>query len=122
MKGQAMKPKKHPYSGFRKTDNKQDRVKFAEVLNYEQINVSIVVREGENSEILAKCVIRAYGEALSFIATLPVKGIRFSKQNQALFKIRLYQRIEKMGSEKLLESNRFIWSNMCLEEFNKIVI
>lgn len=117
-----MKPKKYPYSGSRKTDNKQDIVKFAEVLKYEPINVSIVVREGENSEILAKCVIRAYGEALSFIATLPVKGIRFSKQNQALFKIRLYQRIEKMGSEKLLESNRFIWSNMCLEEFNKIVI
>ncbi|MEZ7643044.1 hypothetical protein O3672_01900 [Streptococcus chosunense] len=121
MKGQAMKPKKYPYSGFQKTDNKQDRVKFAEVLNYEPINVSIVVREGENSDILAKCVIRAYGEALSFIATLPVKGTRFSKQNQALFKIRLYQRIEKMGSEKLLKSNRFIWSNMCLEEFNKII-
>ena len=117
-----MKPKKYPYSGSQKTDNKQDRVEFAEVLNYEPINVSIVVREEENSDILAKCVIRAYGEALSFIATLPVKGTRFSKQNQALFKIRLYQRIEKMGSEKLLESNHFIWSNMCLEEFNKIVI
>ena len=116
-----MKPKKYPYSSSRKTDNKQDKVKFAEVLNYEPINVSIVVIKGENSEIFAKCVIRAYGEALSFIATLPVKGTRFSKQNQALFKIRLYQRIEKMGSEKLLESNRFIWSNMCLEEFYKIV-
>ena len=23
-----MKPKKYPYSGFQKTDNKQDRVKF----------------------------------------------------------------------------------------------
>lgn len=44
-----MKPKKHPYSGSRKTDNKQNRVKFAEVLNYEPINVSIVVRKGENS-------------------------------------------------------------------------
>ena len=102
-----MRPKKHPYSGSQKTDNKQDRVEFAEILNYEPINVSIVVREGENSDILAKCVIRAYSEALSFIATLPVKGTRFSKQNQALFKIRLYQRIEKMGSEKLLESNHF---------------
>ena len=116
-----MKPKKHPYLGFRKTDNKQDRVKFAEVLNYEPINVSIVVREGENSEILAKCVIRAYGKTLLFIATLPVEGTRLSKHKKTLFKIRLYQRIEKMGSEKLLEINRFIWSNMCLEEFNKIV-
>lgn len=116
-----MKPKKYPYSGSQKTDNKQDRVEFAEVLNYEPINVSIVAREGENSDILAKCVIRAYGETLSFIATLPVKGTRFSKQNQALFKIRLYQRIEKMGIEKLLESNHFIWSNICLEEFIKIV-
>ena len=115
-----MRPKKYPYSGFQKTDNKQDRVKFTEVLNYEPINVSIVVREGENSDILAKCVIRAYGEALSFIATLPVEGTRLSKHKKALFKIRLYQRIEKMGSEKLLKSNRFIWSNMCLEEFNKI--
>ena len=42
-----MKPKKYPYSGSQKTDNKQDRVKFAEVLNYEPINVSIVVREGK---------------------------------------------------------------------------
>ena len=81
-----MKPKKHPYSGSRKTDNKQDRVKFAEVLNYK-----------------------------------PIEGTRLSKHKKALFKIRLYQRIEKMGSEKLLESNRFIWSNMCLEEFYKIV-
>lgn len=116
-----MKPKKYPYSGSKKIDSEQDRVKFAEVLNYEPINVSIVVREGENSDILAKCVIRAYGEALSFTATLPAKGRLFSKNKQVLFKIRLYQRIEKMGSEKLLESNRFIWSNMCLEEFNKIV-
>lgn len=116
-----MKPKKYPYSGSQKTDNKQDRVEFAEILNYEPINVSIVAREGENSDILAKCVIRAYGETLSFIATVPVKGTRFSKQNQALFKIRLYQRIEKMGIEKLLESNHFIWSNICLEEFIKIV-
>lgn len=115
-----MKPKKHPYSGSRKTDNKQDRVKFAEVLNYEPINVSIVVREGENSEILAKCVIRAYGETLSFVTTLPVKGTRFSKHHQTLFKIRLYQRIEKMGSKKLLEINHFIWSSICLEEFNKV--
>ena len=117
-----MKPKKYPYSGARKTNNKQDRVKFAEILNYEPINVSIVVRKGENSEILAKCVIRAYGETLSFIATLPVKGTRFSKEKQALFKIRLYQRIEKMGSDKLLEINHFIWSSICLEEFNKIVL
>lgn len=116
-----MKPKNYPYSGSRKTENKQDRVKFAEVLNYEPINVSIVVREGENSEILAKCVIRAYGEALSFIATFPVEGTRLSKHKKTLFKIRLYQRIEKMGSEKLLEINRFIWSSICLEEFNKIV-
>ena len=116
-----MRPKKYPYSGFQKTDNKQDIVKFAEVLKYEPINVSIVVREGGNSDILAKCVIRAYGEVLSFTATLSVKRTRFSKQNQALFKIRLYQRLEKMGSEKLLEINRFIWSNMCLEEFNKII-
>lgn len=116
-----MKPAKYPYSGSRKTDNKQDRVKFAEVLNYEPINVSIVVREGENSEILAKCVIRAYGETLSLIATLPVEGTRFSKHKKALFKIRLYQIIEKMGSKKLLEIDRFIWSNICLEEFNKIV-
>jgi hypothetical protein len=115
-----MKPKKYPYLGSQKTDNKQDRVKLAEVLNYEPINVSIVVIEGENSDILAKCVIRAYGETLSFIATLPVKGARFSKQNQALFRIRLYQRIEKMGSDKLLEINRFIWSSICLEEFNKV--
>ena len=42
-----MKPKKYPYSGSQKTDNKQDRVEFAEVLNYEPINVSIVVREWE---------------------------------------------------------------------------
>ncbi len=117
-----MKPKKHQYSGSRKTDNKQNRVKFAEVLNYEPINVSIVVRKGENSEILAKCVIRAYGETLSFIATLPVKRTRISKQKQALFKIRLYQRIEKMGSDELLEINRFIWSSICLEEFNKVNI
>ena len=117
-----MKPKKYPYSGARKTNNKQDRVKFAEILNYEPINVSIVVRKGENSEILAKCVIRAYGETLSFIATLPVKGTRFSKEKQALFKIRLYQRIEKMGSERLLEIDCFIWSSICLEEFNKIVL
>ena len=116
-----MKPKKYPYSGARKTNNKQDRVKFAEVLNYEPINVSIVVIKGETSEIFAKCVIRAYGETLSFIATLPVEGTRLSKHKKALFKIRLYQRIEKMGSERLLEINRFIWSNMCLEEFNKIV-
>lgn len=65
-------------------------------------------------------VSRLYGETLSFIATLPVKGTRISKQKQALFKIRLYQRIEKMGSEKLLEINRFIWSSICLEEFNKV--
>ena len=52
-----MKPKKYPYSGSQKTDNKQDRVEFAEVLNYEPINVSIVVREWENSDILVKCVI-----------------------------------------------------------------
>lgn len=117
-----MKPKKYPYSGSQKTHHKQDRVEFAEVLNYEPINVSIVVREEANSDVLAKCVIRAYGEALSFIAKLPVKGTRFSKQNQALLKIKLYQRIEKMGSEKLLESNHFIWASMCLEEFNKIVL
>lgn len=116
-----MRPKKYPYSGSQNTNIKQDRLGLIEIIKYETTNVSIVIREGENSEILAKCVIRAYGETLSFIATLPVKGTRFSKQNQALFKIRLYQRIEKMGSEKLLESNRFIWSNMCLEEFYKIV-
>ena len=120
-----MRPKKYPYSGSQKTDNKQDRVEFAEILNYEPINVSIVVREGENSDILAKCVIRAYGEALSFIATLPVKGTRFSKQNQALFKIRLYQRIEKMGSEKLLESNHFNllnrWISTSLVQVNCIL-
>ncbi len=116
-----MKPKKYPYSGSQKTDIKKDRIELAEFLNYEPINVSIVVREGEDSDILAKCVIHAYGEALSFISTLPAKETRFSKQNQALFKIRLYQRIEKMGIEKLLESNHFIWSNMCLEEFIKIV-
>ena len=116
-----MKPKKYPYSGSQKTDNKKGRIELAEFLNYEPINASIVVREGEDSDILAKCVIHAYGEALSFISTLQAKGTRFSKQNQALFKIRLYQRIEKMGIEKLLESNRFIWSNICLEEFIKIV-
>lgn len=116
-----MKPKKYPYSGLKKIDSEQDRVKFAEVLNYEPINVSIVVIEGENSEIFAKCVIRAYGETLLFIATLPVEGTRLSKHKKALFKIKLYQRIEKMGSEKLLEINRFIWLSICLEEFNKIV-
>ena len=116
-----MKPKKYPYSGLKKIDSEQDRVKFAEVLNYEPINVSIVVIEGENSEIFAKCVIRAYGKTLLFIATLPVEGTRLSKHKKTLFKIRLYQRIEKMGSEKLLEINRFIWSSICLEEFNKIV-
>lgn len=116
-----MKPKKYPYSGSQNTNSKQDRLGLIEVIKYETINVSIVIREGDNSEILAKCVIRAYGETLSFIATLPVKGTELSKQKQALFKIRLYQRIEKMGSDKLLEINRFIWSNMCLEEFNKII-
>lgn len=116
-----MRPKKYPYSGSQNTNSKQDRLGLIEVIKYETTNVSIEIMEGENSEILAKCVIRAYGETLSFVTTLPVKGTRFSKQNQALFKIRLYQRIEKMGSNKLLESNRFIWSNMCLEEFYKIV-
>jgi hypothetical protein len=116
-----MKPKKYPYSGSQNTNSKQDRLGLIEVIKYETINVSIVIRKGDNSEILAKCVIRAYGETLSFIATLPVKGTGLSKQKQALFKIRLYQRIEKMGSDKLLEINRFIWSNMCLEEFNKII-
>lgn len=117
-----MKPKKYPYSGFQNTNSKQDRLGLIEVIKYETINVSIVVRKGENSEILVKCVIRAYGETLSFIATLPVKGTRFSKEKQALFKIRLYQRIEKMGSERLLEIDCFIWSSICLEEFNKIVL
>ena len=80
----------------------------------------LLLENGKNSDILAKCVIHAYGENLSFAATLPVKETRFSKQKQALFKIRLYQRIEKMGSDKLLEINRFIWSSICLEEFNKV--
>ena len=115
-----MKPKKYPYSGFQNTNSKQDKLGLIEVIKYKTINVSIVIREGDNSEILAKCVIRAYGETLSFAATLPVKETRFSKQKQALFKIRLYQRIEKMGSDKLLEINRFIWSSICLEEFNKV--
>ena len=115
-----MRPKKYPYSGSQNTNSKQDRLGLIEVIKYETTNVSIEIMEGENSEILAKCVIRAYGETLSFIATLPVKGIRFSKQKQALFKIRLYQRIEKMGSKKLLEIDCFIWSSICLEEFNKV--
>ena len=117
-----MKPKKYPYSGSKKIDSKQDRFGMLEVIKCETTNVSIVIMEGENSEIFAKCVIRAYGETLSFIATLPVEGTRLSKHKKALFKIRLYQRIERMGSERLLEINHFIWSNMCLEEFNKIVL
>lgn len=115
-----MRPKKYPYSGSQNTNSKQDRLGLIEVIKYETTNVSIEIMEGENSEILAKCVIRAYGETLSFVTTLPVKGTRFSKHHQTLFKIRLYQRIEKMGSKKLLEINRFIWSSICLEEFNKV--
>nr|DAU30166.1 MAG TPA: hypothetical protein [Caudoviricetes sp.] len=115
-----MRPKKYPYSGSQNTNSKQDRLGLIEVIKYETTNVSIEIMEGGNSEILAKCVIRAYGETLSFVTTLPVKGTRFLKHHQTLFKIRLYQRIEKMGSKKLLEINRFIWSGICLEEFNKV--
>lgn len=46
--------------------------------------------------------------------------MRIKTSNDSI--INLYQRIKKMGSEKLLESNHFIWASMCLEEFNKIVL